>query len=179
MPKRLNKSYPTLREFLSANDLDGFSVLELRDLYVDEWGTGEFANKSALRKWLYRHLCYLEEKGLLVRSNQENEKPARYKRAGQLLVTFDTEGETSQRDSGSSPTKPASSVEKLKARQGQYQVDMLACQGECKEYEQIAQEFPELTERVRPMYRRARERSSKLFGQLRAISNLLQHSEHQ
>lgn len=168
---------PGLLKILLDSEINNFSIMELRDIYAERIGLGSCSNRSDLRKWLYRRLSHLVRKGLLVLSQPDNGEKALYRKSDNFLSEFrSAQSETPLPVLSLETTRDKSFLTTLRTRLSQYQVDMLACTGECTEYQQIVEEFPQLKDSVEPMYRRARERSSELLGKLRAINNLLQRS---
>lgn len=179
MGRRRTRLDPDLLKLLFDDDMNDFSVIELRDSYAERFGLSDYPDRSELRKWLYRKLLLLVRKGLLVRSTLGEDNAVRYRKSDTFLMEYQSErSEYSQTKCLVPTNSDERSMTVLRARLNLYQVDMLACAGECKEYQQIVEEFPQLKESVEPMYRIARERSSELMGQLRAINNLLHQSAH-
>lgn len=67
-------------------------------------------------------------------------------------------------------------IDDLKRRLSQYHVDMLAYAGECKEYQLLVSEFPQLRPNIERMHQAAKDKSTELVGQIRAINHILQQS---
>ena len=69
-------------------------------------------------------------------------------------------------------------VSELHLKATSYQVDLLTAIGETEEYQRLAKEFPSIQSLFDADYREAREKSSKLLGQLKAIQTvIMQHSQ--
>lgn len=174
MKKNKPKVAYKLHTLLQEIELKEFTVLKLRDEFQVRFGLGEFQTSSNLRKCLYRRVYSLVKKGHLIKLDQEVGTPCLYRIEESYAKNISITNIAS-----ASPANDQQQLlqrDALKSKFNQYQVDMLACTGECKEYQQLAEELPHLRERIEPMYRKARERSSELMGHLQAISNLLQHS---
>lgn len=174
------KTDKKLRELLSDNDLNEFTMLGLRDSYEARYGLGECHNSSELRKWIYRRVMSLVKKGYLTKNNGEHQQAATYLITDHLRKAFQLHHNSIKQKVPTDllmEAKVPEQLNELRSKLNQYQVDMLAYAGECKEYQQLAVDYPHLKDRIEPMFRNARERSSELMGQLRAINNLLKQSE--
>ncbi|MCW8885940.1 MAG: hypothetical protein OQK12_11935 [Motiliproteus sp.] len=176
MKRRKLKVIRELREILSDSAFNEFTMTSLQGGYESRFGLGECATSTELRRWLYRRILPLTKKGYLVKSDQADGKFSIYKVTDAFRKDYPFHKPTrpSKRPKDSAEKLPQ--VSNLKSKLSQYQVDMLACAGECKEYQQLATDYPHLKKQIEPMYRSARERSSELMGQVRAINNLLKQS---
>ncbi|WP_026179929.1 hypothetical protein [Hahella ganghwensis] len=177
----MNKLPHPLNELLLDERLRKFTILELRNEYEKRFGLGDFASRSQLRMSIYRRILSLVKKGYLEKREKDSNSPALYIvqeqfRADTLLIR-DKLSEKTHVYPAAKNHNAHSPIAALRVKQSQYQVDMLACAGECKEYQQLAEEFPHLRDQIDLMFRRARERSSELMGQLRAIDNLIQRAD--
>jgi hypothetical protein len=179
MKRRKFKIPPKLLNQLLDENFREFKMLELRDAFEAGYGLQGCENSSALRRWLYRNILRLIKKGYLDKTNSEGEQTVIYRLTKQfddefrIAMCFE-EAEHQSELLFDDQTSPQTSA--LKTKFNQYQVDMLVCAGECKEYQKLAIEYPHLREQIEPMYRIAQDHSSELMGQLRAINNLLNRS---
>lgn len=176
MKKRKPKLNNELCDLLLDRDFHKFKLLELRNEYESRYGLVDFQNRSELRKWLYRPILLLVKNGYLTKSKEMSERSATY------YVTDHFKNEFKPKKSELhtnivSTTSNSPNTNSLISKQNQYQVDMLAFAGECKEYQQLVSDYPHLREQIEPMYHHARERSSELLGQLRAVENLINHMD--
>jgi len=69
------------------------------------------------------------------------------------------------------------SAKQLEESIKQYQVDLLSSIGESEEYMRLYVAFPKMKTHLETQYHQARERSSKLLGQIKAIKNILSHHQ--
>lgn len=156
-----------------------FSILELRDKFESIHGVGNFANSSELRKWIYRRMITLVKRGYLIKKGRKENTPVLYSLSEQFHKKFGHLDVKCNHNSCSDfMTKPSETDSRsiLRLKLNQYKVDMLSYAGECKEYQQLATDYPHLKDLIEPMFREARERSSEMIGQLRAINNLMKQS---
>ena len=68
-------------------------------------------------------------------------------------------------------------IQQLKERLKQSEVDLLTSIGESEEYMRLYQSFPEMKADLESLYMLARENSSKLLGQVKAIKSVLAHQK--
>ena len=64
---------------------------------------------------------------------------------------------------------------KVEEQLKQYKVDLLASVGESEEYMRLYQTNPEFKTFLENEYHQAREQSSKLLGQIKALETVLEH----
>lgn len=168
---------PTLLKVLEDERADGFSILELRAFYAERIGFGQFQSVAELRKWLYRRMQHLVNKELFIKSKGASNQSARYFRTDKFVEMFGLTMQTKQAHVASTVQQTKKSImTDAQARLCQYQVDMHAYAGECLEYQQLIIEYPQLRSDIEQMHRNAKQRSSELLGQIRAITNILQQT---
>lgn len=179
MKRRKLKVARKLRKLLAESEFSKFTMLELRDEFEARYGLGNCSSSSELRKWIYRRILPLVNRGYLTKNSDSDNQTSVYQVSEQFRKEFrlrrrfiEPKAPTKLTLESSAPAQ----LSVLKAKLNQYQVDMLSCAGECKEYQQLAADYPHLIDQIEPMFRSARERSSKLKGQLKAINNLLEIS---
>lgn len=179
MKRRKIRVIRELREILGSTEFNEFTMVDLRDVYQSRFGLGVCPSSSELRKWLYRRVTPLVKKGLLTKSQKGNSHRAIYcvtEKFRREHLLSQTPIQPINQPKLETETQNAFQIKALKSKLNQYQVDMLACAGECKEYRQLAIDYPHLRKQIDPMYRSARELSSELMGQIRAINNILKQA---
>lgn len=176
MKRRKLKVTRELREILSDSTFNKFTMTSLRDGYESRFGLGECTTSSELRRWLYRRVLPLTKRGYLAKSGQVDGRSAIYNVTDAFRKDYPFHRPTRSPKQSKGLVDDLPQASDLKSKLSQYQVDMLACAGECKEYQQLASDYPSMKKQIEPMYRSARERSSELMGQVRAINNLLKQS---
>lgn len=168
-----------LRELLSDPKFREFTILGLRKDFQLRYGLGECSNSVELRKWIYRRILSLVKKGYVIKIDVKQHGPSVYRTTERFVQDCEPASahiEKSVQVQNAAKTPENEQINALKSKRNQYQVDMLACTGECKEYQQLVTEYPHLKSQIEPMFKSARERSSELIGQMRAINNLLKQS---
>lgn len=163
-----------LQELLLDPDFREFTIIGLRNEYLSRFGLGQHSTSSNLRKWIYRRVWLLTKQGKIQKRSHKTSNTIVYFVTDSYLHDLEAFKVSPQAFSAELTVEKSPSLSSLKSKLIQYQVDMLACTGECKEYQLIAAEYPHLKDQIEPLYRHAKERSSELMGQLRAINNLLQ-----
>lgn len=174
MRPRATKTDPGLLEIIKDQSGTSFSTTQVRDIYLARFGLTGNQTSSELRAWLYRKLRYLEKRGVLKRSaGSEGDTVFN---ATELFDTQPGEGPIGttlpammRHTEAQSPVELRMLKEKLRG----YEVDMLAAKGEYAEYLCTMDDYPHLRSILEPYSKEARETSSELMGQIRAITKIL------
>ncbi|MCL1063051.1 response regulator [Shewanella benthica] len=167
-----------LNTILQDEHFDNFHVTQLRDAYL--------ANSSVVqdlveaRKYVYRQILRLVKKGLLLKKGTKNSKRVIYQKSelffkANFIVQSRTAGTVNQPIAASVDTNIA--VQQLEDRLKESEVDLLTSIGESEEYMRLYQSFPEMKVHLEFQYLQARENSSKLLGQIKAIKSVLAHQQ--
>ncbi len=178
MPKVSIKICTTLHTILQDENFNNFQVVQLRDRFL-----AASTNKQSVSeayKFIYRQVSRLVKKGVLKKNKSEDSKNATYQKAQQFYQTNFVINERS--DDDRHPEKlldntEQAAVQQLKERLKQSEVDLLTSIGESEEYMRLYKSFPEMKEHLESQYMLARENSSKLLGQIKAIKSVLSHQQ--
>lgn len=162
-----------------------FTVLGLRAEYLKEAGLEESVDAVELRRYLYKQVLRLKKRSLAKTVSGTSGRQAQYV----LTETFQevTVNPSVGPFARSSVTVPAASgeanvaqpggtpnqIEELREQARQYQVEFMVTVGEAEEYQRVFRTYPSLKSALEPIYVQARERSSKLLGQVRALERVL------
>ncbi|PSV49749.1 response regulator [Photobacterium indicum] len=168
---------------LMDEQFDNFTVLQLRDTYLSCQETTN--NIVEARKVVYRQVLRLWNLGLLDKNETENLKKPTYTKTvlfykAELQPRIKrTEPEQVKAIPNSIEPEPVietqSIIHELEKKLKQYQVDLLASIGESEEYMRLYETLPEMKSHLEMQYHQARERSSKLLGQIKAIKTIQSH----
>lgn len=160
--------------------LDGFTLTELRDAYVDYLALRSTPAELGAYHKVYRQVLRLQKHGLLTQIKRTGELTKYYKTPLFYETIF---VEVSSRDviplsvikDDMAPivAPQLSLVAQLQRQAGQYQAELLASIGESEEYQRLSEEFPEMRSQFGTDYLQSTERTSKLLGQLRAIETAI------
>lgn len=164
-PARLD---PGLITLLNEASDTGVTIQSLVDAYGDRFGAEDKGSRSELRKWIYRRLVYMVRRKLLIKRDRAQ--------GPSLYITTDSFQQMFAPGTGDVQEAQSDVGSGVRQRLSQYHVDMLACAGECKEYQRLVIEFPHLRPNIEQMHQAAKDRSAELVGQIRAINNILQRS---
>ncbi len=179
--------YPTIKldtlfyEVLVTRGLNHFTVMQLRDAIGAHDANVDPDKGPDLHKKAYKQVLRLIKLGLLEKHKKGREfatyvqtelfakvrflkAPTRRRRAPVVIEAPDM---------GSNATPPMRIADTLQETVRQYQVDLLSCVGESEEYMRLYNQFPDLKAHIEPQYLSARERSSKLLGQIKAVETVL------
>ncbi|MEZ8736484.1 hypothetical protein AB4559_14035 [Vibrio sp. 10N.222.51.C8] len=168
---------PFLYQILIEDQLDDFSVLELRDRYLAL--AGSTLDKAAARRLVYRHILRLENKQLLCKVSVKGTKKVTYQKTELFSKTTwelsknNSTIKVSENHNSSYESKSNSPKTVLQERLEQCESDFLACLHEFETYQGLSSEFPHLKEGLHDVRSKTKIQSSKLVGQIRAIKMAL------
>ncbi|MBV1777453.1 hypothetical protein KSF73_17155 [Burkholderiaceae bacterium DAT-1] len=170
-------------EILIEDGLDSFTVVELRDAALKK-AEIQGATPGEARRSAYKLVQQLTRQGLLIRSKVKGSY-ARFSKSELFKTALfqKVRGRGRLAQSGAvDRSRPKAAGEKkeialhLEERVRHYRVDMLSSIGESEEYLRLYEQFPTLESQIEPLYMKAREKSSKLLGQIRALETVLETS---
>lgn len=168
-----------LAKILEKETFNRFTVIKLRDEYLLLSPITFCPNEA--RRYLYKHILRLVKLGVLTKSGTKNSQKIVYKKTNlfndanfivigdQLpLKNFDKPLPVSNKKKLDSISR-----KKLEKTLKEYKVDMMSAIGESEEYMRLFDYFPEIKEQLREKYYTARDKSSKLLGNIKAIQAVL------
>lgn len=165
--KRSRRISAIMHKLLIEHGLDGFTILEARDLWLSINDTN--SNSSEARKKVYRAIYNFEEKNWL-----------RYEGSGRGKRYFQTEQFKELPDykvSGHNPEINSSTSEQdysvLVNECNEYKGELEIVLGEVDEYQSIVSRFPNLESRLAPIHQQAKERAASLLGKINALTTTL------
>ncbi|WP_208446310.1 hypothetical protein [Vibrio sp. B1ASS3] len=165
--KRSRRISAIMHKLLIENGLDGFTVLEARDLWlsVDD----KKYNLSEARKKVYRAIFNFEKKNWL-----------RCEGSGRSKRYFQTEQFKEQPDYGmlnhqsvENREITAQDYSVLLNERNEYKGELEIVLGEVDEYQSIVSRFPDLENRLAPIHQQAKERAALLLGKINALTTVL------
>ncbi|MDO6775117.1 response regulator [Shewanella sp. 3_MG-2023] len=178
MTKVSIKICPNLHTILQDENFNNFQVVQLRDAFLATSTNNQSVGETY--KFIYRQVSRLVKKGGLRKVNSKNSKPMAYQKTELFNQIHFVINESSE-DIKLSPKLKAKAerddIQQLKERLKQSEVDLLACIGESEEYMRLYKSFPEMKEHLESQYMLARENSSKLLGQIKAIKSVIAHQQ--
>ncbi len=178
MPKVSIKICATLHTILQDESFNNFQVVQLRDRFLSTSASNQSVSETY--KFIYRQVSRLVKKRVLKKNNSEDSKTATYQKTQQFNQINFVINERS--DDDRHPEKLLDNTEQdafqqLKERLKQSEVDLLTSIGESEEYMRLYESFPEMKAHLESQYMLARENSSKLLGQIKAIKSVLSHQQ--
>jgi hypothetical protein len=167
-----------LNTILQDESFDNFHVTQLRDEYLTNSSVSQDLVQA--RKYIYRQILRLVKKGLLLKKGTKNSKKVVYQKSElfsktNFIVQSTTEDKVNRPKAIIVGTNTA--VQQLEERLKESEVDLLTSIGESEEYMRLYQSFPEMKAHLEFQYLQARENSSKLLGQIKAIKSVLAHQQ--
>ncbi|MBB1391526.1 response regulator [Shewanella sp. SG44-6] len=178
MPKASIKICSTLHTILQDESFNHFQVIELRDVYHAVSQGCESVSQTY--NFIYRQISRLVKKGLLKKSQNEGLKSITYQKTELFSKTnfiISTSDEQSYHPLSQAENISKDKIQNLEQRLKQSEVDLLTSIGESEEYMRLYNSFPEMKSHLESQYMLARENSSKLLGQIKAIKSVLTHQQ--
>lgn len=177
MSKASIKICSTLHTILQDESFNRFQVIELRDAYLAVSQGSESVSQAY--KFIYRQISRLVKKGLLEKSQSEELKSITYQKTELFFKTnfISTIDEISHKSLSPKKDTNEDKIQHLEQRLKQSEVDLLTSIGESEEYMRLYNSFPEMKTHLESQYMLARENSSKLLGQIKAIKSVLVHQQ--
>ncbi|WP_394244938.1 hypothetical protein [Vibrio astriarenae] len=163
--KRSTKISAMMHKLLIEREMDGFSVVELRDAFVstDNGGT----DPDEARRMVYRQIRRFTDNEWLRIEGKGREK--RYFQTNQFkTLEVSSKDETTRL---SLPASPDYSV--LISECSQYRAELEIVLSEIDEYQSVIHRFGELEAKLKPLLEQAKERSAKLLGKVNVLTNTL------
>ncbi|MDO6642094.1 response regulator [Shewanella sp. 5_MG-2023] len=174
MSKISMKICTRLHTILQDESFNNFRVSQLRDAYLAISPTNK--DSVEVRKYVYRQILRLVKKGLLLKKGTKNSKRITYQKSDLFHeASFISERKVNKPELTNASTRLA--VQQLEKRLKESEVDLLTSIGESEEYMRLYQSFPEMKTHLESQYLQARENSSKLLGQIKAIKSVLAHQQ--
>ncbi len=176
MSKASYKINALLKEILLDQSFDNFQVTQLRDAYLAM--SSVILEPDEAHKYVYRQILRLVKNGLLLKHGTKYSKGIAYQKSKLFFETKFIEQKAKDRidnDNTSSTGNNSLAIQMLEERLKQSEVDLLTSIGESEEYMRLYDSFPEMKMHLQSQYLRARENSSKLLGQIKAIKSVLSH----
>lgn len=161
-------------QILVEEQLDDFSVLELRDRFMVL--SDPKLDKATARRFVYRHILRLVKKKLLNKVCVDEGQKATYQKTALFSKTsWETTGDDQTICQKKTPCKSKLALPKaiLQERLEQCESDFLACLHEFETYQDLSSQFPHLKESLYDVRHKTKVQSSKLVGEIRAIKMAL------
>lgn len=164
---------------LKIKKLNHFTVTEFRDALMDE-PDASFCKVEA-RKFVYRRLLLLVNKGLMYKTDSKFSSETRYSTSELFSHTvFKTKKAPNPQGEGiPSNVQQNSNVSfllELKKEKIIHETDLRFVTEEMEVFESLMTRFPEQKEYLEPFFYEARNRSSKLYSHVSALSKILNNT---
>jgi hypothetical protein len=166
------KMDPLLINVIGQESFNNFKVPELRDKYLSQ---KEGGCPAECRRYIYKQVLRLIKLGLLEKNGAKNSHNAVYKKTKMFheVKLVNKEDQEPIIEEGLTTKVSQNYYSILEDKLKEYQVDMMSAIGESEEYIQLLNQFPDMKAELSENYHLARNRSSKLLGQIKAIKTML------
>ncbi|WP_297894501.1 response regulator [Shewanella sp.] len=178
MSKASIKICPTLHTILQDESFNNFQVMSLRDAYLAVSTNSLTVSKTY--NFIYQQVHRLVKKGLLDKNVDPLLKETTYQKTTNFFqANFILQSANKTETVEVTPThrEKHNTIKQLEERLKQSEIDLLTSIGESEEYMRLYQSFPDMKAHLESQYLQARETSSKLLGQIKAIKSAITHQQ--
>lgn len=161
-----------LGQIVSAPNFNHFSAVELRAAYITLHSDKNLVPSTA-RRFVYSELVKLVNNGWLRKTVSKKKEITTFIKTSLFNVNEITSDEAESADNIKNKPSANTMQNSLRERLNQYKNELLMSYGESSEYKQLCNDFPDLYELLQPQYNNAREKNSRLLGQIKAVENLI------
>ena len=165
--KRARRISAVMHKLLIEHGLDGFTVLEARDLWLS-FGNVD-SNPAEARKKVYRAIFHFEKRSWLRSVGSGRKK--RYFQTDQFQELHDNVTTNNQADI--KPHSPVQDYSVLNNERNEYKGELEILLGEVEEYKSITSRFPELKNKLAPLHQEAKDRAALLLGKVNVLTKVL------
>ncbi|HDM8044642.1 TPA: hypothetical protein P0E04_002815 [Vibrio campbellii] len=163
--KRTRKVGPLMHKLLIENEMDGFSVVELRDAacLIDQ----DFSDLNLARRLIYRQILRFIKNNWLRSEGAGKQK--RYFQTEQFRAVQEESKLNIVGTECASKFDYSILVHERNQSRGELEIVF----GEINEYQSLNERFPELVPMLTPHFKLAKERSAQLLGKINVLTNAI------
>ncbi|MUK64383.1 hypothetical protein [Aliivibrio fischeri] len=165
--KRSRRISAVMHKLLIENGLNGFTVLEARDLWLSLNNMN--TNSTEARKKVYRSILHFEKKCWLRTEGSGRAK--RYFQTVQFKELHKNVTTNNQVNTKSQALVQDYSI--LNNERNEYKGELEIILGEIDEYQSVISRFPELENKLAPLHQQAKERAALLLGKVNVLTKVL------
>lgn len=167
-----------MHTILQDESFNNFQIKSLRDAYLTASTSGITVSKTY--NFTYQQVHRLVKKGLLDKNVDPQSKETTYQKTTNFFqANFILQGPKKSESvvATHASKQKHNTIKQLEERLKQSEIDLLTSIGESEEYMRLYQSFPEMKAHLESQYLLARETSSKLLGQIKAIKSAITHQQ--
>lgn len=167
-----------MHTILQDESFNNFQIKSLRDAYLA--ASTSCITVSKTYNFIYQQVHRLVKKGLLDKNVDPQLNETTYQKTTNFFqANFILQGPKKSESVGATLTSKQkhNTIKQLEERLKQSEIDLLTSIGESEEYMRLYQTFPEMKAHLESQYLLARETSSKLLGQIKAIKSAITHQQ--
>jgi len=160
---------------LKIDSFNDFTVSQFRNSYMAELNKSIGLVKA--RQIVYRQILRFLRLGLFQKKEANNVRESTYSKTPKFFKShFKVRASKLKAfDPDKPPLIQSNTFKIIEEQLKQYKVDLLASVGESEEYMRLYHSNPELKRVLEPEYLQARDQSSRLLGQIKALNTVLTH----
>ncbi len=164
MPRGNYSPNPELLNLLMTFGHTEYYVKEVRDKFRELYR--QDADLAELRRWIYGQFRTLIKHGYIV-CNEKSEATNSFKNTSK--ITAELGNNSGDEDLESSQFR----LSELKKRMNTLKLELMHCDGEVKEYEELNGLFPDLGDTIKVVYTAVKARHVELVGRVNAIESII------
>ncbi|MDF2152882.1 hypothetical protein [Vibrio sp. CAU 1672] len=166
--KKTAKLNPYMFKLLIEKEMNNFSVIEIRNALME--CDVVFADKEEARKFVYKQLLSLKNKGWLSTTGVHRRK--RYLVTDNFRAcSFEARAQRKVSSAIKSSVMVSKTFDIVLKEKKKYEGELAITLGEIEEYQSLAARFPQDKATILPLFDSAKDRSAKLLGKINALSN--------
>lgn len=168
----------TIYNILKNRDFDGFMIIELTNAIMTV--NSSMTDKQQVRKFVYRHVYSLLNKGYLVKKSSTGSRSAKYFKS-ELFKTTQFEPSKRSRLLKGRPVPYVPMAEQnqepfwtvLNRERSVCEADLKIVLGEVEEFKRLISQYPAQAKLIDPLFIQARDQSIELLGKVNALTKLV------
>ena len=172
----------SIAKILEKDTFNNFTISQLKNAYINR-STGMTPVEA--RKFVYKQVLKLVAHGALTKKGDKHSRNATYKKTDLFsrikMIEASEKDPLAKTNISNELIKSHSNVTvddlELEIKLHEYKVDMMSAIGESDEYIRLAKSFPDMKIQLNEKYHLARDKSSKLLGQIKAVRTLMHLQE--
>lgn len=179
MNKKIKMNIFMIKIF-ETDSFDNFSISELKDEYINQCSD---VSPIEARKFVYKQALRLVKEGVLKKIGNKNSHNTLYRKTALFSkIVFIEKNTITPTDKANQPEVLIENsdeivINNLEKKLHRYNVDLMSAIGESEEYSQLAKLFPKMKKQLKRKHHLAKDKSSKLVGQIKAVKTLIHLQE--
>lgn len=164
MPRGNYEPNRDLLNLLSTFEGGEYFVKDVRNKFQESYRAQ--SDPAELRRWIYGQFRTLVKHGYIT-CIEKKDSTNSFRNTGKLL------SETNEGNKTTGNELRSDVVPDLKKRMNKLKLELMHCDGEVKEFEELNELFPELSSTIKLVYSNVKARHVELVGRVNAVESLI------